>query len=177
MRGGLRLLTLVAALALVAAACTGGRGDPIASGDDAPSIDVKACLVSNDAGIEDLDLGGYNHNAHKGLQEAERTLGVQTKVVEPASSADFEEHIVALVDERCDLIITVGRLMGDATRMVAIQNPDQRFAIVDFTYDPPLENVLGLDHRSRAPWRFPRSSAISATVNPTSWHSAMRASR
>ncbi|OGO18186.1 MAG: hypothetical protein A2Z14_19000 [Chloroflexi bacterium RBG_16_48_8] len=34
--------------------------------------------------------------------------------------------------------------MADATRSAAEQNPEVNFAIVDFVYDPPLPNVLGL---------------------------------
>ena len=43
----------------------------------------------------------------------------------------------------CDVIITVGFLLGDATSTAALANPDQRFSIVDFAYDPTIPNVLG----------------------------------
>jgi basic membrane protein A and related proteins len=42
------------------------------------------------------------------------------------------------------MIITVGFLLGDATKAAAKANPDENFAIVDFAYDPTIPNVLGL---------------------------------
>jgi basic membrane protein A len=48
------------------------------------------------------------------------------------------------MDRGCDIIVTVGFLLGDATQAAAEANPDQRFAIVDFAYDPAIDNVLGL---------------------------------
>jgi basic membrane protein A len=45
---------------------------------------------------------------------------------------------------RYDIIVTVGFLLGDDTATFAEANPDINFAIVDFAYDPPYDNVLGL---------------------------------
>src|SRR3990170_3351030 len=42
------------------------------------------------------------------------------------------------------MIVTVGFLLGDATKVGAEANPDVRFAIVDFAYDPAIPNVEGL---------------------------------
>ena len=43
--------------------------------------------------------------------------------------------------ERCNLIITTGYLMGDATRSAAERNPDQKFSIADFLIEPAMPNV------------------------------------
>ena len=48
------------------------------------------------------------------------------------------------MDQGCDLIVTVGFLLGDATQAGAVLHPDQLFAIVDYAYDPAFANVLGL---------------------------------
>ncbi|HUX12690.1 MAG TPA: BMP family ABC transporter substrate-binding protein, partial [Spirochaetia bacterium] len=42
----------------------------------------------------------------------------------------------------------VGFLMGDQTKAAAEANPNSKFAIVDYTYDPPLKNVLGLIYQT-----------------------------
>jgi basic membrane protein A len=63
--------------------------------------------------------------------QAEEELGVQTAVLESQSDADFEPNINTFIDQGCDLIITVGFLLGDATAAAAEANPDQLFAIVD----------------------------------------------
>lgn len=47
------------------------------------------------------------------------------------------------MEEKCDLIITVGFLIGDATKAAAEANPDLKFSIVDYNYDPAIANVTG----------------------------------
>jgi basic membrane protein A len=42
------------------------------------------------------------------------------------------------------MIVTVGFLLGDATKVAAEANPGIRFAIVDFAYDPAIPNTEGL---------------------------------
>ena len=44
----------------------------------------------------------------------------------------------------CDIIVSVGFLMGEATANAAKENPDSKFAIVDFAYEETIPNVLGL---------------------------------
>jgi basic membrane protein A len=42
------------------------------------------------------------------------------------------------------MIITVGFMLGDATKKVALKYPRVQFAIVDFAYAPPVANIIGL---------------------------------
>lgn len=71
-------------------------------------------------------------------------MGAEGKYLESQQQTDYERNIQAFIEEGCDLIVTVGFLLGDATAAAAEANPDQAFAIVDFSYDPPIDNVLGL---------------------------------
>jgi basic membrane protein A len=48
------------------------------------------------------------------------------------------------MDAKCDLIITVGFLLGDATAAAAKANPTAKFTIVDNAYDPPVSNIRAL---------------------------------
>ena len=59
------------------------------------------------------------------------------------AETDYEANINSLLGGGCDVIITVGFLLGDATKTAAEANPDQKFSIVDFAYDPTIPNVLG----------------------------------
>ena len=52
------------------------------------------------------------------------------------AETDYEKNINNFIDEGCDLILTVGFLMGDSTATAARANPDVSFAIVDFDYFP-----------------------------------------
>jgi basic membrane protein A len=142
MRKGLRLFALLAVLALVAAACRERAPDTGASPTaDLPGAGMLACQVTDVGGIDDKS---FNQTAFAGLQRAESELGVEIAFLESQAQTDYAPNIQQFVDRGCDIIVTVGFLLGDATSEAANANPDQNFAIVDFAYDPPLDNVLGL---------------------------------
>ena len=86
--------------------------------------------MTDTGGVDDRS---FNQTAFKGLQEAATELGgdFDDNVLESTSEADFTPNIQALIDQDCDMIVTVGFLLGDATAEAAEANPDQLFAIVD----------------------------------------------
>ncbi len=99
-----------------------------------------ACQVTDTGGIDD---NSFNQTAWKGVQDAMDDFGIDGRFLESQAETDYEANINSLIDGDCDVIITVGFLLGDATKTAAAANPDQQFSIVDFAYDPPLANVLG----------------------------------
>lgn len=152
------MVALMVSLALVLAAC--GTGDespsetpPAATSDatstadetedptQAPSADYKACMVSDVGGIDD---NSFNENAWAGMERAESELGVEVTFLESRSTEDYARNIDQHIADGCDMVVTVGFLLGDATAAAAEANPDTRFAIVDFAYEEPFDNVEGL---------------------------------
>jgi basic membrane protein A len=130
-----KLYFVMAALivaSLVLSACGGG-----AAGGDA----VTVGMVTDLGGIDDKS---FNATAYAGIQKAIDELGIEGKYLESTQQADYEKNIQQFLDEETDLIVTVGFLLGDATKAAAEANPEAKFAIVDFAYDPALPNVLGL---------------------------------
>lgn len=101
---------------------------------------VKVCEVTDSGGIDDKS---FNASAWAGAQKAAAEFG-EAKFLESQQQTDYEKNINAFIDEDCTVIITVGFLLGDATSAAAAANPDVKFAIVDFAYDPTIPNVLGL---------------------------------
>jgi len=69
-------------------------------------------MVSDTGGIDDRS---FNENAWKGLQDAQAALGIEVKFLESRESADFEKNINQFISEGCEMIVTVGFLLGDAT--------------------------------------------------------------
>lgn len=130
-------LTLLAGLALIVAAC-GDDGDS-ASGTDGAT--AKACQVSDTGGIDDKS---FNETAYKGVTDAIAELGIEGSFLESQAITDFRPNIDSFVAQECDIIITVGFLLGDDTAAAAADSPDQQFAIVDVAYDPPVDNILAL---------------------------------
>jgi basic membrane protein A len=105
-----------------------------------PGAGVSVCQVTDTGGIDDKS---FNATAWKGIQDAMATFGVDGQYLESQEAADYEPNIAAFLDQGCDLIVTVGFFLGDATSAAATANPDRAFSIVDMAYDPVIPNVLG----------------------------------
>ena len=104
------------------------------------AADFSACQVTDTGGIDD---NSFNQTAWKGVEDAVSELGVTGRYLESTAETDYEANINSLLGGECDIIITVGFLLGDATKKAAEANPEQMFSIVDFAYDPAIPNVLG----------------------------------
>ena len=104
----------------------------------ADPVDFLACQITDTGGVDDRS---FNQTVWEGFQRAEEELGIEIAVLESESEADFDPNIRAFIDRGCDLIVTVGFLLGDATEEAAIANPDQLFAIVDFAYEDTYDNL------------------------------------
>ncbi len=112
-----------------------------ALGTTAPAWAYKACQVTDIGGVDDK---GFNQTAWKGVQDAQANIkGVEGKLLESKAETDYVPNINSFVAEKCDMIITVGFLLGDATKAAAEANTGIKFSIVDFAYDPTIPNVLG----------------------------------
>ncbi|HAD07205.1 MAG TPA: BMP family ABC transporter substrate-binding protein [Anaerolineaceae bacterium] len=135
----LYLVVAVLIIASMALAACQQAATPAPQEPAAPKI--KVCQVTDTGGIDDKS---FNATAWKGVEDAMKELGVEGKYLESQQQTDYEKNINAFIEDGCDLIVTVGFLLGDATKAAAEANPDQKFAIVDFAYDPTLPNVLGL---------------------------------
>lgn len=116
--------------AVTVAACAQVQPLP-ARGGNSPN---SACQVTDTGGIDDKS---FNQTAYQGLIEAQDKLNVEQKFLESTTPNDFTPNIDAFIQEGCDIIITVGFLLGGATATAAQQNPDQKFAIVDFDFTNP----------------------------------------
>jgi basic membrane protein A len=121
-----------------------------------PGAGLKIGQVTDTGGIDDRS---FNATAWKGVQDAITDLGVEGQYLESQQQTDYEANIKEFLDQDYALIVTVGFLLGPATAKAAMDNPDQSFAIVDYSYpdcwpgavvgkdcgsDKELSNVLGL---------------------------------
>ncbi|CAN5837307.1 BMP family ABC transporter substrate-binding protein [soil metagenome] len=113
--------------------------EPVASPPDGTGF--LACQVSDTGGIDDRS---FNQSAWTGMERAQDEMGADVRFLESTTAEDYARNINQFISDGCDIIITVGFLLGDDTRIAAEANTDQRFAIVDFAYDPALPNVEGL---------------------------------
>ena len=103
---------------------------------------IKACQVTDTGGIDDQS---FNQTAFKGIEDAIAAgfASEDSTYLESQADTDYVPNIQSFIDAGCDLIITVGFLLGDATGQMADENPDQLFQIIDSTLDPERPNVQG----------------------------------
>jgi basic membrane protein A and related proteins len=135
------ILAAVLVLTMVLSACAPAAtpAAPTApAATEAPK--AKICQITDTGGIDDKS---FNATAWKGIQDAVASLGVEAKYLESKETTDYEKNLNAFIEEKCDLIVTVGFLIGDATKASAEANTDMKFSIVDYAYDPGIPNVVG----------------------------------
>jgi basic membrane protein A len=105
-----------------------------------PAAAGKVCEVTDVGGVDDKS---FNQTAWAGAQAAAASLNWEAAVLESQQQTDYEKNINEFLQSDCSLIVTVGFLLGEATKAAAQANPDQNFQILDFAYDPALDNVWG----------------------------------
>ena len=140
----LLVLLVTMLLAVVAAGCggddddgddAGANGDTAATdtgtAEGAPGEGIRVGLVTDIGGLNDR---GFNSLANQGLEQAADELGVEIRVLESQSDADYIPNLSTLAEQGFDLIISVGFLMGEATHQAAEEFPDTAFGIIDFAY-------------------------------------------
>jgi basic membrane protein A len=108
-------------------------------------MSYKACMVSDTAGFDDKS---FNQNSLAGLQQAVTDLGITETHLQSATQEDYARNLDSLANAGCDMIVSVGFLLGDDTYTAAQAHPEIRYAIVDYAYgteaQPNLPNLEGL---------------------------------
>ena len=137
---------LVAVFALAACGGSDTASDTVPADTTPAEPAGLACEVTDVGGVDDK---GFNQNAYDGLKLAEAELGVSIDLLESASDADYAPNFQSFVDKGCNVIVTVGFLLADATKVAAEANPTVQFAIVDS--NTSAANVQGLTFATDQP--------------------------
>ena len=106
---------------LVLSACGGGGA----------ATKFKTGQVTDLGGIDDKS---FNALSYAGVEQAVKELGIEGKYLESQGQSDYAKNIQQFMNEKTDLIVTVGFLLGVDTAKFAKDNPEQKFAIVDYAY-------------------------------------------
>jgi len=146
---------LAVSATVVLAACgsshssaSSGGGSPAAtasaSGSSAAATGTKTlgCMVTDTGGIDDRS---FNASSWAGMQAAaQANPNVSVKYLASTSPSDYVPNINTFFSQKCNIIVTVGFAMGDATKSAAAAHASQKFAIVDNSYTPAISNVDAL---------------------------------
>ncbi len=128
---GKRIVAILAAggLTLAAAACGDAPDETPSGGATSAAAAYQACMVTDTGGIDDKS---FNASAWAGMQAAKtQAPNVDPKYVASTAEADYEPNLRGFVTKKCNFILAVGGLMGDATKKVATENATSQFGIVD----------------------------------------------
>src|SRR5207247_2627809 len=128
-----RLFALGLAVGLVIAGC--GGGGLLGGG-------LKIGMVTDIGQLEDKS---FNEFSWKGVQDGASAVGGTAKNIVTKDIAYYKQNIQSFVDQKYDVIVTVGFLIGTDTLAAAKANPTIQFFGVDqFIADPVPANYQGL---------------------------------
>jgi basic membrane protein A len=99
---------------------------------------ITIAMITDVAGVNDQS---FNQSAWEGLQRAGKELGINVKYLESKQDSDYASNIETLADEEVDLILGVGMKLSGAIEEGAKLYPEQKFALVDETYENIPKNV------------------------------------
>lgn len=120
-----KFLIVLMVVCMVSAGFAGCGGGTSGGGDATGEDPLRVVLIGNqkfgDNGpMDDMAAGG---------ERAAQDFGVEFKKME-SEPANFEEDIRTMVQEGYDLIITTFPYMSEATKSIAQQSPDTKFAAI-----------------------------------------------
>ena len=101
------------------------------------SANGRICMVTNTGGLYD---NYFNSLMYKGVQDSASVYGWDATALQSVSSSDFENNMRVFVNADCKLIVAPV-VAFEQTQSAAENNPDQKFMMMDFVYDPPLDNI------------------------------------
>ncbi len=102
---------------------------------------LKVGLVTDVGRLNDKS---FNQSSWDGVEQAKKDLGIEDKAIETTDTKDYAKNIQQLVDDKYDVIVTVGFALGDATITAAKANPTIKFIGVDQFQAATLPNLAGL---------------------------------
>jgi len=149
-----RLGLLAATVAIVASACSGSAtptpsvapsaaapsvSAPVSAPASAPSPSAAASAAASSAlkigvvtDVGRVDDKNFNQFSYQGAVDAATALGAPApQYVVPAGASDYAKDIQGFVDQKYDVIVTVGFNLGTDTIKAAKANPNIWFIAVD----------------------------------------------
>jgi basic membrane protein A len=121
---------------------TSASASASSTGSAATTGKFLGCMVSDTGGVDDRS---FNAASWAGMNAAAAAnSNITVKFSQSTSTSDYTPIINTFLSQKCNIIVSIGFAMGDATKAAATANASQKFSIVDFTYSPTLPNVDAL---------------------------------
>jgi basic membrane protein A len=117
------VVALFATMAIVLSAC-GASATPV----PATAAPLKVGMVTD---VGTLDDKSFNEASWKGTQDGAAAVGGTATNIVTKTPADYATNIQSFVDQKFNVIVTVGFAIGNATLAAAQKNPTIKFIGVD----------------------------------------------
>lgn len=102
---------------------------------------LKVTLVLTEGGVQDQS---FNQSAWEGALSAKDEYDVEVNYIECKQKSEYTSNVEMAIDSDSDLVIGVGFEMADAIKEAAESYPQQRFAVVDGSYEVTPDNVRSI---------------------------------
>ncbi len=103
----------------------------------AESPEKKVCPVTD----APIPTNSYVQIAYQGVLEAKRDLGWSEAIFEAQVESDLLPNMEQATQSNCDLILPMGFYYQGRFPDLALDHPGQKFLVLDYNYEPPLENL------------------------------------
>jgi basic membrane protein A len=94
--------------------------------------------------VGQVDDKSFNQSAWEGVQKAADEMGAEVDYIETQAAKDYATNIGLFAESGCDVIVTVGFALGEATAIAAAEYPDVDFIGVDQFQGAAVDGVAGL---------------------------------
>ena len=74
--------------------------------------------------VGQVDDKSFNQSAWEGVQKAADEMGAEVDYIETQAAKDYATNIGLFAESGCDVIVTVGFALGEATAIAAAEYPD-----------------------------------------------------
>jgi simple sugar transport system permease protein len=102
---------------------------------------LQVGLVTDTGRVDD---GTFNQYAYEGLMRAAEEHDLDPQVIETESPDEFEANLRQIIDQGCNLLVTIGSRTGPQVERLALRYPEIHFVVVDHEPLPESRNVTGL---------------------------------
>ena len=99
---------------------------------------MKICLILDEGGVNDQS---FNQSAWEGALTSKEKYGVEVSYIESKSESEYFQNIETAIDQDNDLVVGVGFKLTDTIEEASKSYPNQKFAIIDGSYENTPSNV------------------------------------
>jgi basic membrane protein A len=129
--------------AVLLAGCGSAPEDSGSTDGGEAASDFLPCMVSDAGGFDDKS---FNQLGFEGLTADADELGVEPVTVQSDAETDYAPNLTNLVDQGCNLIVTVGFALASAAGESAEANPDIDYVSIDDTVDLDFDGQTDFDN-------------------------------